>query len=477
MYSRTIHRARRGRLRQQFLLRALSCCAALAAGAGLFVMTSGMDFAGSGAPVLPVLAAENGTFFEEQDGAAAAENFSGWQLTDNGWNFLDEAGEPVKGLQQIKGDTYYFDADGLMLTGFCDTPQGRCFFGTSGRMAVGTFTYGGKRYLAGKDGILLTGWQQNENGETCYCYKDGSVATGKAVINGASYLFDGDGVLQTGWCEEEGGWTYRNAQGIAAVGLTVIDDDTYYFDTDGARQTGFVETAEGCRYFDDSGAMVTGETTVNGARLQFGADGIMMEKAELTVQVIYQNPALPNGCEVTSLAQVLRYNGFDAAHTALAKDYLRCEPMVFKDGVCYIADPEEAYIGDPATAQGWYCYEGPVIEAANRYLADQGSALTARSVTGADQQALLSHLQSGRPVIVWVTQNLADVRRSSYLWTLPDGTVEHPYSGLHCVVLSGMDAEAGTCTLTDPIYGVQTVELARFMEIYEEMGSRAVVLE
>lgn len=472
MHSRTIHRTRR-RHKSQLLLRALSCAAALAAGAGLFAVTSGMDFAGSGA-ALPVMAAED-LFSGEQ--ADAAPDLSGWRLTDDGWNYLDETGEQVFGLRQIQDDSYYFDQNGLMLTGFCDTPQGRRYFHTSGRMAVGAFTYDGKQYLAGADGALLTGWQENENGETCYCYQDGSIAAGKAVINGMSYLFAEDGALQTGWCEESGSRTYRDAEGVLITGMAEIDGDTYYFDADGALQTGLVETEDGVRYFDESGAMVTGEMNVNGARLQFGADGIMMEKAEIEVPVIYQNPALPNGCEVTSLAQVLRYNGFDVTHTALAKDYLRCEPMVYIDHVCYITDPQEAYIGDPSTAQGWYCYEGPIVEAAGRYLADQNSALTARSVTGADRQALLSNLQSGRPVIVWVTQNLADVRRSSYLWTLPDGTVEHPYSGLHCVVLSGMDVNAGTCTLTDPIYGVQTVELARFMEIYEEMGSRAVVIE
>ena len=39
-----------------------------------------------------------------------------------------------------------------------------------------------------------------------------------------------------------------------------------------------------------------------------------------------------------------------------------------------------------------------------------------------------------------------------------------------------MDVAAGTVTLADPIYGEWEAELGRFMEIYEGMGSRAVVV-
>lgn len=472
MYSRPIHRMRHNRTKHQLMLRALSCCAALAAGAGLFFVTSGMHFAGTS--VLPVMAAEKESVSAEAE--TPVSSLSGWQQTDNGWSYLDLNGNPVEGLRQIDGQTYYF-AGGLMVAGFSRTPGGVRFFADSGEMQVGLFEQDGKRYLAGPDGVLLTGWQWDGAVGNCYCLEDGSLATGNRVIDGVSHAFTADGTRITGWCEEEGKRIYRDSSGAPASGLTEIDGTTYYFDADGIPQTGLLQTEDGMRYFDENGVLFTGKKTVNGAQLEFGADGRMMNHAEITVPEILQDPALPNGCEVTSLAEVLQYMGFEVTHTELAEKYLPCEPMRFENGVCYIADPEKAYIGDPATAQGWYCFEGPVVVAAQEYLDAQGSTFTATAITGADENALLERLQAGTPVIVWITQQLAGVRRSSYIWTLPDGTVEHPYSGLHCVVLSGMDLDASTCTLTDPIYGVWTADLERFMEIYEQMGSRAVVVE
>ncbi len=474
----SVYRTRRGRFRQQLFLRAISCCAALAAGAGLFLITFGFDY--SGESVFPVMAAEKepGPGASEpapEEPVSEPESRSGWQQTDTGWTYLDTDGNPVKGLRHIDRGTYYF-ADGLMQTGFCRTPGGVRFFGEDGRMKTGLFEADGVRFLAGPDGVMLRGWQWDGAVGRCYCFEDGSLAAGQTLIDGTIYAFTEQGTLVTGWSEENGERLYRDADGVPASGLTEVDGITYWFDA-GIPQTGLAVMEDGTRFFDETGAMVTGSVTVNGAELQFGTDGRMMKSAEIEVPGILQNPELPNGCEVTSLAEVLRYLGFDVTHVELAKEYLRCEPMRFEGGVCYVSDPQEAYIGDPSTVQGWYCYEGPVVAAANAYFAAQESSCTARTFTGADEEELLSYLQAGTPVIVWVTQQLADVRRSSYLWTLPDGTVEHPYSGLHCVVLSGMDLDAGTCTLTDPIYGVWTAELSRFMEIYEQMGSRAVVIK
>ena len=278
-----------------------------------------------------------------------------------------------------------------------------------------------------------------------------------------------------GWAEEDGGTRYWFPDGTYAQGYTEIGGEGYYFDRLGFMQTGLVSDADGTRYFGEDGAMRTGEIFLDGVTYSFGEDGFMEGRVQIDVPVILQNPELPNGCEITSLTEVLQYLGFQVTHTEMA-GYLPCEPITYIGGVAPTADPEGAYIGDPATTSGWYCFEGPVVEAANGYLRDQGSPLHAHAVSGADEEELLSYLQDGQPVIVWVTQQLADVRYTGYTWVLPDGESIHPYGGLHCVVLSGMDVEAGTVTLADPIYGEWEAELGRFMEIYEGMGSRAVVV-
>ena len=53
------------------------------------------------------------------------------------------------------------------------------------------------------------------------------------------------------------------------------------------------------------------------------------------------------------------------------------------DGVRYGPDPEKWYAGDAADpAGGWYCFEGPIVQAANGWLDHCGSSLRARDLTG-----------------------------------------------------------------------------------------------
>lgn len=157
-------------------------------------------------------------------------------------------------------------------------------------------------------------------------------------------------------------------------------------------------------------------------------------------------------------------------------DYLPRQSFTYSGPYRYGPDPEQAYAGDPASSSGgWYCFEGPIIEAANAWLQDQGSELRAESETGADLDRLEQLLRQGTPVAVWFTQDYEQPRfNTSFTWTLPDGSTYTPYGNLHCVVLTGM-AET-QCYLADPMQGDSVIERDRFERIYTAMGSRAVVL-
>ena len=196
----------------------------------------------------------------------------------------------------------------------------------------------------------------------------------------------------------------------------------------------------------------------------------------LTVQPVLQQPALPNGCEAASLATLLEYNGYSVDLVSLGVDYLPRQSFTYSGPYRYGPDPEQVYAGDPASSSGgWYCFEGPIIEAANAWLRDQGSELRAESETGADLDRLEQLLRQGTPVAVWFTQDYEQPRfNTSFTWTLPDGSTYTPYGNLHCVVLTGMDETQ--CYLADPMQGDSVIERDRFERIYTDMGSRAVVL-
>ena len=69
--------------------------------------------------------------------------------------------------------------------------------------------------------------------------------------------------------------------------------------------------------------MQTGEIFLDGVTYSFGEDGFMEGRVQIDVPVILQNPELPNGCEITSLTEVLQYLGFQVTHTEMA-GYLPC---------------------------------------------------------------------------------------------------------------------------------------------------------
>lgn len=88
-------------------------------------------------------------------------------------------------------------------------------------------------------------------------------------------------------------------------------------------------------------------------------------------------------------ATLLEYNGYSVDLVSLGVDYLPRQSFTYSGPYRYGPAPEQAYAGDPASSSGgWYCFEGPIIEAANAWLRDQGSELRAESETGADLDRL-----------------------------------------------------------------------------------------
>lgn len=201
---------------------------------------------------------------------------------------------------------------------------------------------------------------------------------------------------------------------------------------------------------------------------------LWMKPVLLPVPQILQNPELPNGCEITSCCEVLRYLGFPADKCDLADHYLpRSERW-------YGADPDAVYMGNPhlddaSPETGYYCFAGPVVAAANRYLADHGGGYRAVDLTGAEEADLVEQLVAGRPVIFWATLHFEDVQHDPCGgYDLPGGRRHEVLHTLHCMVLCGADDEC--FTVADPLDFNRTVPRAQFMKIYRQLGRRAVVL-
>lgn len=189
----------------------------------------------------------------------------------------------------------------------------------------------------------------------------------------------------------------------------------------------------------------------------------------IDVDAILQTPELPTGCEITSLATVLNYWGYDADKCDLADNYLRTE----SSGGEYTI--YEAFLGSPYDNSAFGCYS-PVIEAsAKKYLNRQSEKMEVKDITGTTIQRLYNCISEGYPVIVWATMWLHDPVWVTY-WTNEDGTVFEFPNYEHCMVLTGYNKNNNTVEVCDPLEGNTTYEMDRFEEIYAEMGRQAVLL-
>lgn len=203
---------------------------------------------------------------------------------------------------------------------------------------------------------------------------------------------------------------------------------------------------------------------------------LYLERIQLSVQPVQQLPELPNGCEITSLTAVLNYYGFDVTKEEMAVSYLPYQEFTFDGDIAIAPDPEDAYAGDPFSEHyAFYCYTAPIVQAANSYFDTVEADYQAVDATGAELTDLVDFIQDGRPVIVWATIDFAEPAWTDFWWMTPEGEEIHPYSNLHCLVLTGFDGISAY--LCDPLVGKIVVRADVFALRYQQMGMRAVVLD
>ena len=80
-----------------------------------------------------------------------------WKDTDNGKMYVDN-GKAVTGMEEIDGETYYFNSKGIMKTGWLKTKSGKkYYFGSDGDMKKGWLKAKSGKYYFGKNGAAVTG--------------------------------------------------------------------------------------------------------------------------------------------------------------------------------------------------------------------------------------------------------------------------------------------------------------------------------
>lgn len=200
---------------------------------------------------------------------------------------------------------------------------------------------------------------------------------------------------------------------------------------------------------------------------------MVIEDLYLDIPLIYQNPELPNGCEPVSITAALQFWGCSLDKFEIADHYLAKENFYWKNGKLYGADPQVAFSGEPRDAMGWFVYEKPIVRAAKDYINKIGkSELAVEAMDHASENELLDELNQGRPVVIWVTQDMKPAR-FDYSWTLvTTGEVFQAPTNLHCTVLHGYKNDV--FYVMDPILGYKEYPRDDFMAAYESLDARAI---
>ncbi len=263
------------------------------------------------------------------DDSGAIVTTPGWKLVDGKWYWIKEDGSVARDeFIEASGKKYYFDWDGVMVTGFfyteywdedaeawmidtfyiadasgaVATTQGwykydgwwyylksdgyvaqdefvdiagkTYYFEWWGTMVTGHFTVEDADYIADDSGAVMVnpGWYTYA-GNKYFVKEDGELARDEALdIGGETYLFDYDGWMLTGvqwyWNEEDEEWDYYFASSTGAVIKNgwINDIVWYYADADGVLASNEWKMIGGREYWFHQG----GEMAVGGAQTDRG---------------------------------------------------------------------------------------------------------------------------------------------------------------------------------------------------------------
>ena len=164
---------------------------------------------------------------------ASAHEGGAWVNDPAGWKYCYTDSTCAKGPLAIGADSYYFDENGILGTGWVSYDGAWHWLGTSGRIATGWTKVADAWYYMDNSGAMTTGWTQ-VRGSWFYLADSGKMATGWTKIGDSWYYFQESGAMATGWVNDGGTWYYLNEFGQMATGPVQIDGTWYTFDKSGA---------------------------------------------------------------------------------------------------------------------------------------------------------------------------------------------------------------------------------------------------
>ena len=198
------------------------------------------------------------TYTFASDGKLIVESKRGWKTVNGKKYYYNENGVAVTGWLTINGKKYFFMPEGYMMTGWISFGQTRYYLMPDGHMLTGWCSFGSTKYYLASDGKMVRGWQ-TISGKKYYFNTDGIMQTGWQTIDGKKYFFMPEGYMMTGWISFGKTRYYLDKNGVMQTGWQFISNTWYYFRTNGTLD-------DSCT--TDQLMAISGKTTVTASQME-----------------------------------------------------------------------------------------------------------------------------------------------------------------------------------------------------------------
>ena len=219
------------------------------------------------------------TYTFASDGKLIVESKRGWKTVNGKKYYYNKNGVAVTGWQTIDGKKYFFMPEGYMMTGWISFGSTRYYLMPDGHMLTGWCSFGSTKYYLASDGKMVRGWQTID-GKRYYFNDDGVMQTGWQTINGKKYFFMPEGYMMTGWISFGSTRYYLDKNGVMQTGWQTINGKRYFFMPEGYMMRGWISFGQTRYYLDSNGVMVTGKQVIDGTTYTFASDGKLIVESK-----------------------------------------------------------------------------------------------------------------------------------------------------------------------------------------------------
>ena len=198
-----------------------------------------------------------------------------------------------------------------------------------------------------------------------------------------------------------------------------------------------------------------------------GKNGVIVPDVPFISQANY-----PSGCESVSTVMALNYAGINISVDDFIDYYLSRADFVYENGKTYGYHPNNYFMGNPYTSNGFGCY-APCIEKAIVNLLPEGFVLS--NTTGKSISYLCeTYINKGIPVIFWATVYMVGTSDGP-TWNLVENNKTYTWvNNEHCLLLTGYDDEY--YYFNDPMAGQVRYDRETVEKRYKALGMQSLAV-